>query len=92
MAYDRIPTSDKWREIANIQDENSQSRALANYVYDLEQKVYSQESALVRLRRENKEYKKEILSLSIVKDAINNAKSEAYKDCNTDWSGLQGGF
>ena len=36
--------------------------------------------------------KKDIFSIKVVKDAINNAKSEAYSECNTDWSGLQGGF
>ena len=92
MAYDVIPTSERWEEIVNIQDENRQSRELRRYVYELENKVSSQESELNRLRRENKKYKKDILSLDIVKEAICKAKSEAYKDCNTDWSGLQGGF
>lgn len=92
MAFDINPTSERWEEIVNIQDEKSQNRAIRRYVYELEQKIFSQERELERLKKENKKYKKDILSLNIVKDAIRKAKSEAYKEYNTDWSGMQGGF
>ena len=65
---------------------------LRRYVYELERQVGSEQSELERLRKENKKLKKDILSLGVVKEAIIEAKSEAYRDCNTDWSGLQGGF
>lgn len=68
------------------------SRAIRRYVYELEQKVSSQESKIRELKRKNEQYKKNILSLNVVKDVIREAKSEAYKECNTDWSGMQGGF
>ena len=92
MSYDVSPTSERWEEIVNIQDENKQGRELRKYVYELENKVSSYEYELRELRRENKNMKKDILSIKVVKDAINNAKSEAYSECNTDWGGLQGGF
>lgn len=92
MAFNVNPTSEKWEEIVNIQDEKSQNRAITRYVYELEQKIFSQECELKRLKKENKKYKKDILSLEVVKDAIRKAKSEAYKECNTDWNGIQGGF
>lgn len=81
MAFDVCPTSERWEEIVNIQDEKSQNRAIRRYVYELEQKVFSQERELERLKKENKKYKKNILSLKVVKDA----KSEAYKECNYCW-------
>ncbi len=92
MAFDVIPTSERWEKIVNIQDEKLQNRAINKYVYELEQKVFSQESELRELRRRNKEYRKDILSLNIVKDAIRKVKNEAYKECNTDWDGMQNGF
>ena len=92
MAYDVSLTSERWEEIVNIQDENKQGRELRKYVYELEHKVSSYEYELRELRRENTNMKKDILSIKVVKDAISNAKSEAYSECNTDWSGLQGGF
>lgn len=92
MAIDVEPTSERWREIVEEKDENKQGRMLRRYVYELERQVDSEQSELKRLRKENKKLKKDILSLSVVKEAIREAKSEAYRDCNTDWSGLQGGF
>ena len=92
MAYDIEPTSERWREITEEKDENKQGRMLRRYVYELERQVGSEQSELERLRKENKKLKKDILSLGVVKEAIREAKSEAYRDCNTDWSGLQGGF
>ena len=54
MAYDVSPTSERWEEIVNIQDENKQGRELRKYVYELENKVSSYEYELRELRRENK--------------------------------------
>lgn len=92
MAIDVEPTSERWREIVEERNEITQGRMLRKYVYELECQVGSEQSELERLRKENKKLKKDILSLSVVKEAIREAKSEAYRDCNTDWSGLQGGF
>ncbi len=92
MAIDVEPTSEKWRKIIEEKDENKQSRMLRKYVYELENQVGSESYELEKLRKENKELKKSILSLKVVKEAIRDAKSEAYRECNTDWSGLQGGF
>ncbi len=88
MAIDVEPTSEKWREIIEEKDENKQSRMLRKYVYELEHQVGSKTYELERLRKENKKLKKDILYLEVVKEAIREAKSEAYKDCNTDWSGM----
>ncbi len=92
MAFDIEPTSERWREIAEEKDENKQSRMLRKYVYDLEHQVGLEMHELKRLRKENKQLKNSILSLKVVKEAIREAKSEVYKECNTDWSGMQGGF
>ena len=92
MAIDLEPTSKRWKEIIEEKDERTQGRMLRKYVYELERQVASEKYALYRLEKENEELKKSILSLKIVKEAIREAKSEAYKDCNTDWSGYQGGL
>ena len=86
------PTSQRWREICEIADEDSQNRALRRYVYELENKVHSYEFELKTLRKENKQVRKDILSIKIVQDAIKKAENEEFSRCNTDWSGLQGGF
>lgn len=88
MAFDVEPTSERWTEIASIQDEIKQSRELRRYVYDLENKIHSYESKIAKYEKENKKYKKEILSLEIVQNAIEEEK----KNCNSDWSGFQEGF
>lgn len=92
MAFDVEPTSGRWREIVEEKEENKQSRMLRKYVYGLEHQVESEMYELKILRKENKQLKNSILSLKVVKEAIREAKSEAYKECNTDWSGMQGGF
>lgn len=86
------PTSQRWQEICEITDEDSQNRALRRYVYELKNKVHSYESELKTLREENKQVRKDILSMKIVQDAIEKAEHEEFSRCNTDWSGLQGGF
>lgn len=86
------PTSQRWREICGITDEDSQNRALRRYVYELENKINSYESELKALREENKQVRKDILSMKIVQDAIKKAEHEECSRCNTDWSGFQGGF
>ena len=92
MPYDVEPTSERWNDILNTRNEITQARMIRTYIYELENKVRSQESEIKRLKEKNKKFKKQVLSLDIVKDAINEAKSEAYRDCNTDWSGFQGGM
>lgn len=67
------PTSQQWREICEITDEDSQNRALRRYLYELESKVHSYESELKALRVENKQVRKDILSMKIVQDAIKKA-------------------
>ena len=91
MAYEVEPTSSKWEDIINTQDEVSQARKIRTYIYELENKVSSQENEIRRLKEENKKFKKQILSLDVVKEAISKAESDAYHYCNTDWSGFQGG-
>lgn len=86
------PTSQRWREICEITDEDSQNRALQRYVYELENKINSYESELKTLREENKQVRKDILSMKIVQDAIKKAEHEEFSRCNTDWNGFQGGF
>lgn len=86
------PTSQRWREICEITDEDSQNRALRRYVYELENKINSYESELKALREENEQVSKDILSMKIVQDAIKKAEHEEFSRCNADWSGLQGGF
>ena len=65
---------------------------MRRYVYELENKINSYESELKTLREENKQVRKDILSMKIVQDAIKKAKHEEFSRGNTDWSGLQGGF
>ena len=90
MAYEVEPMSEKWQDIINTQDAISQGRKIRTYIYELEKKVYSQENEIKKLREENKKFKKQILSLDVVKEAISKAKSDAYRDYNADWSGFQG--
>lgn len=90
--FDVNPTSQRWKEICEITDEDSQNRALRRYVYELENKVHSYESELKTLRAENKQVRKDILSMKIVQDAIKKAEHEEFSRCNSDLSGLQGGF
>ena len=90
MAYEVEPMSEKWQDIINTQDAISQGRKIRTYIYELEKKVYSQENEIRKLREENKKFKKQILSLDVVKEAISKAKSDAYRDYNADWSGFQG--
>ena len=90
MAHEVEPMSEKWQDIINTQDEISQGRKIRTYIYELEKKVYSQENEIRKLREENKKFKKQILSLDVVKEAISKAKSDAYRDYNADWSGFQG--
>lgn len=40
------PTSDRWKEICKITDENSQNRALRKYVYELEHRVHAHETVV----------------------------------------------
>ena len=91
MAYDVVPTSKEWKEIMNIKDEDSQSRCINRYVYDLENQINFQELEIKSLNNELKKIKKQVLALDLVVEAVRKAKSEAYSDCNTDWSGFQGG-
>ena len=92
MAYEVEPTSERWIDIINTQDEVSQTRKIRTYIYELENKVSSQEIEIKRLKEENKKFKKQVLSLDVVKEAISKAKSDACHDYNTDWSGFQGGL
>lgn len=91
MAYEVEPTSERWRDIINTQDEVSQARKIRTYIYELERKVSSQESEIRGLKEENKKFKKQILSLDVVKEAIEKAEHDEFVRCNTDWSGYQGG-
>ena len=86
------PTSQRWREICKITNEDSQNRALRRYVYELENKVHSYEHELKILREENKQVRKDILSMKIVQDAMKKAEHEEFSRCNTDWTGLQDEF
>lgn len=91
MAYDVTPTSEKWKDIVNTKDELSQARKINRYVYDLERQVSSQTSEIKKLTQELERIKKQVLKLDLVVEAVNKARSDTYRDCNTDWSGFQGG-
>ena len=91
MPYEVEPTSERWRDIVNTQNEISQSRKIRAYIYELEHKVDRQESKIKDLQRENEKFKKQILSLDVVKEAIREARNDEFEKYNTDWSGFQGG-
>ena len=91
MAYDVVPTSKEWEDIINTDNELEQTRKLNRYVYDLEHKVSQQEARIRRLTRELKTMREQVLSLSWVEEAVRLAKSDAYHECNADWSGYQEG-
>ena len=57
----------------------------------MEHKVSYQEEKIRRLNSELQTMRKQILSLTWVQEAVRMAKSDAYHECNTDWSGFQGG-
>lgn len=90
MAYEVEPTSERWRDIVNTQNEVSQSRKIRAYIYELEHKVDRQNSKIKDLQRENEKFKKQILSLDVVKEAIQEARHKEFDRFNTDWSGYQG--
>ena len=56
------PTSQRWKEICEIEDEQTQSRAIKRYVFELENKVSSYETESSNLRKENYDMRKNILS------------------------------
>lgn len=86
------PTSQKWKEICEITDENTQHRALKRYVFELEKQVCSYEAEISNLRKEIKGIKKSVLSMKIVQDAIKRARKNEWSKCNFDWNGMQEGF
>ena len=91
MAYDVVPTSKEWEEIVNTSDEIEQSRKLNRYVYELEHEVSWQKARIRDLTKELQTMREQILSLTWVQEAVHMARSDAYHECNTDWSGFQGG-
>lgn len=99
MAFDVSPTSERWKEIVNMVNENAQGRAIRRYVYELERKISSQEAEIRELKRKNEQceqYRKDVLSLDFVKEAIEEAvrkaEDEVFDRYNTNWSGFQGGL
>lgn len=86
------PTSQRWKEICEIEDEQTQSRAIKRYVFELENKVSSYETESSNLRKENYDMRKNILSSKIVEDEIQKAREDEWRKYNTDWSGMQEGF
>lgn len=92
MAIDINPTSQRWKEICEIEDENTRSRALRRYVFELEKQVHSYEAEISNLRKENKGIKEGILSTKFIQDEIEKAREDEWRMYNTDWSGMQEGF
>ena len=86
------PTSQRWKEICEIEDEQTQSRAIERYVFELENKVSSYETESSNLRKENYDMRKNILSSKIVEDEIQKAREDEWRKYNTDWSAMQEGF
>lgn len=86
------PTSQRWKEICEIEDEQIQIRAIRRYVFELENKISSYETESSNLRKENYDMKKNILSSKIVEDEIQKARDDEWRKYNTDWSGIQEGF
>lgn len=86
------PTSQRWKEICEIEDEQTQSRVIKRYVFELENKISSYETESSNLRKENYDMRKNILSSKIVKDEIQKAREDEWRVYNTDWSGMQEGF
>lgn len=86
------PTSQRWKEICEIEDEQTQRRAIRRYVFELENKVSSYETESSNLRKENYDMRKNILSSKIVEDEIQKVREDEWRKCNTDWSGMQEGF
>lgn len=82
------PTSQRWKEICEIEDEQTQSRAIKRYVFELENKVSSYETESSNLRKENYDMRKNILSSKIVEDEIQKAREDEWRKYNTDWSGM----
>ena len=64
------PNSQRWKDICEIKDEQTQSRALKRYVFELEKQVYSYETEINKLRKEVEEVKKDILSMKFVQKSI----------------------
>lgn len=86
------PTSQRWKEICEIEDEQIQIRAIRRYVFELENKISSYETESSNLRKENYDMRKNILSSKIVEDEIQKARDDEWRKYNTDWSGMQEGF
>ena len=80
------PTSQRWKDICEIKDEQTQSRV------ELEKQVYSYETEINKLRKEVEEVKKDILSMKFVQKSIKRAREDEWSRCNTAWSGMQEGF
>lgn len=86
------PTSQRWKEICEIEDEQTQVRAIKRYVFELENKIHSYETESSNLRKENYDMRKNILSSKIVEDEIQKAREDEWRMYNTNWSGMQEGF
>lgn len=86
------PTSQRWKKICEIEDEQIQIRAIRRYVFELENKISSYETESSNLRKENYDMRKNILSSKIVENEIQKARDDEWRKYNTDWSGMQEGF
>lgn len=86
------PTSQRWKEICEIEDEQTQRRAIRRYVFELEKQLRSYETELNNLRKEVKEAKEDILCMKIVTEEIQKIVKDEYQKYNTDWGSMQKGF
>lgn len=86
------PVSQRWKEICEITDEQTQRRAVKRYVFELEKQVHFYETELNNLRKEVKEAKEDILCMKIVTEEIQKIVKDEYQKYNTDWGSMQKGF
>ena len=95
MAMERIPWGKEWEEICNIEDEETQSRRLREYVCDLQDQIMELKSSQIELEQIRKDGIN--LLLNIVKSNFFEYYMKNYdvrfeKYFSQDWSGLQEGF
>ena len=95
MAHEIEPYSTpEWEQIINSDTYEQAFILCRRYIVKLQEQVRQAEhykTEYEKLKKSQPIYKN-IINPKIIREIEDRAKAEAYKECNTDWSGMQGGL